>query len=187
VLTIAPEESKIQGVTVIPRIVHHDQRGSLVETMRHDDEAVAGAEFAMSYASLTLPGQMRDVDRWHIHHHQTDRFVVLVGEMVLALYDPRPNSPTRGRLEAIRMAGANDTMANHGPSTKRESKTFLVTVPIEVCHCIGNLSREPFLLQNYPTKLYDAADEGRIPFSTIPIDGLGNGPFGWDKVEVRRP
>lgn len=138
----------------------------------------------MSYVSLTVPGQMRDRDRWHIHHLQTDRFVVLMGEMVLALYDPRPNSTTRGTLETLLMKGAyGATPVVH--SDKDSVTTYMVTIPEEVYHCIGNLSVAPFLLQNYPTRLYDPADEGRVPFDTVPIDVLDKSPFAWEKVEVR--
>jgi hypothetical protein len=62
-----------------------------------------------------------------------------------------------------------------------------VTIPREVFHCIGNLHPvEPFLLQNYPTSLYNAADEGRVPFRDTPIPSLGGRPFSWDLVEVAR-
>jgi dTDP-4-dehydrorhamnose 3,5-epimerase len=152
--------------------------------MKSTEAQVRGNEFAMSYVSLTFPGQMRDRDRWHTHHHQKDRFVVLLGEMVLALYDPRPESPTRGKLETVLMKGAyGDTPALQGK--KGEVETFMVVVPEEVYHCIGNLSNEPFLLQNYPTRLYDPSDEGRVPFASLPVDCLDKSPFGWEKVEVR--
>jgi dTDP-4-dehydrorhamnose 3,5-epimerase-like enzyme len=157
-----------------------------METLRSDDTSVAGHQFAMSYTSVTVPGERRDRDRWHVHHHQEDRFVVPFGEMILALYDPRPASPTRGRVEAIRMAGA-PVRQPASPNGKRDLLTAMVTIPREVYHCIGNLHDvEPFLLQNYPTSLYNAADEGRVPFIEAPIPSLGDRPFSWDLVEVVR-
>jgi dTDP-4-dehydrorhamnose 3,5-epimerase len=159
----------------------------LVETLRRDDGAVRGDAFEMSYTSVTVPGEMRDRDRWHFHRRQEDRFVVPLGEMVLVLYDPRPESPTRGRLEAIRMAGPS-VERPHAPEGKRDSTTHLVTIPREVLHVIGNLHpREPFVLQNYPTRLFDATDEGRVAFQDVPVASLGGIPFAWERVEVRRP
>jgi dTDP-4-dehydrorhamnose 3,5-epimerase len=187
VRTIEPPEIRISGVVVLPRTLHQDPRGFLVETLRRDDSTVAGDAFEMSYTSVTVPGEMRDRDRWHFHHRQEDRFVVPLGEMILALFDRRPESPTRGRLEVIRMAGPG-VARSHAPGGKRDLLLHLVTVPREVLHAIGNLHpSDPFVLQNYPTRLYDATDEGRVPFADVPVDALGSAPFGWDRVEVRRP
>ncbi len=184
--TIEPPECRIDGAVVLPRVVHHDPRGFLVETLRHDDLPVRGDEFAMSYTSVTVPGEKRDRDRWHVHQRQVDRFVVPIGEMVLALWDARPTSPTHGLLHAIRMCGA-PIAGLASPGGRADRTTHLVTIPIGVYHCIGNLhATDPFVLQNYPTRLYDAADEGRVPFAEAPIASLGGRPFAWELVEVRR-
>ena len=137
----------------------------------------------MTYVSVTVPGEFRDRDRWHVHRIQTDRFVVPVGEMILALYDGRPDSPSRGRIEAIRMVGVPFDRLD-SPS-KAESETFLVPIPPGVYHCIGNLSRHPFVLLNSPTELYDPADEGRVPFADVRVESL-DGPFAWDRIEQQR-
>jgi dTDP-4-dehydrorhamnose 3,5-epimerase-like enzyme len=176
---ITPPQIRIEGVRTIPRILHQDPRGFLVETLRADDRIVDGSRFVMSYSSVTVPGQFRDADRWHVHKIQTDRFVVPLGEMTLALMDGRESSPTAGRLEVIRMRGA--TSSNPDPG-KREIEMHLVTIPPGVLHCIGNLSTEPFLLQNFPTEFYNPADEGRIPFTTRVVPELGRG-FDWTLVD----
>lgn len=185
--TLEPAECRIEGAVVLLRTVHLDRRGLLVETMRRDDATIRGEEFAMSYTSVTVPGQMRDRDRWHVHARQLDRFVVPLGEMILALFDARRASPSYGRVEAIRMAGASVRDPTSG-GDPRNLATHLVTIPIGVYHGIANLHpSEPFVLQNYPTRLYDAADEGRVPFVDAPIPSLGGRPFSWELVEVRRP
>ena len=176
----SPSEIRIHGIHPVPRIFHRDPRGFLIETLRVDDPAGAGSHFRMSYTSLTRPGQFRDADRWHVHEVQTDRFVVLLGEMTLALCDRRRDSPTRDRLEVVRMVGSpyGDRTVPEGGT---ETPSFLVPIPPGVLHCIGNLSTEPFVLQNFPTELYDPQDEGRVPFAEAPIPPLG-GPFSWDLV-----
>lgn len=176
VTPVDPVSARISGVVPVARTFHQDPRGFLLETLRADDDAVEGSRFRMSYASLTLPGRFRDADRWHVHKVQTDRFVVVLGEMTLALVDQRPTSPTLGRFEVLRMVGARHG-APAGPSP-REFTTYLVPIPPGVLHCIGNLGSEPFLLQNFPTELYTPTDEGRVPFSSLPIEALG-APFDW--------
>ncbi len=182
--TISPEASQISSVNIVPRTLHGDPRGFLLETLRRDDRSVEGDHFAMTYVSVTVPGEFRDRDRWHIHKVQTDRFVVAVGEMILALYDHREASPTRGRIEAIRMVGAPYDRLSR--PTKEDIATFLVSIPPGVCHCIGNLSRHPFVLVNSPTELYDPADEGRLPFVGVQVASL-EGPFDWTRVEIEPP
>ncbi len=177
VVPVAPTEIRIAGANPIVRTLHRDPRGFLLETLRADDQAVDGKRFRMSYSSLTLPGEYRDRDRWHVHRVQTDRFVVILGEMMLALWDGRPSSPSRGRLEVVRMAGG----PFRGSVEPGDAVTYLVPIPPGVHHCIGNLSTEPFLLQNFPTELYDAHDEGRVPFVDVPIGSIGR-PFSWDLV-----
>jgi dTDP-4-dehydrorhamnose 3,5-epimerase len=155
-----------------------------VETLRRDDHAVDGDRFVMAYSSVTLPGQYRDADRWHVHKVQTDRFVVPLGEMTLALLDGREDSPTFDRLELVLMRGAPPSDAGFSP--KRDLTTYLVTIPPGVLHCLGNLSSEPLLLQNYPTEFYDPSDEGRVPFNTRRISDI-SGYFEWGRVDTRTP
>lgn len=181
--TIPAEEIRIVGARPLRRPIHRDPRGFLVETLRSDDGAVDGARFAMSYVSVTVPGEYRDRDRWHVHRRQTDRFVVPMGEMLLALFDGRDGSPTAGRLEVVRLTGAPfDAPAAAG---REELATELVPIPPGVRHVIGNRSDRPFVLVNFPTELYSAEDEGRVPFSEVPVPALG-APFDWDSVAVDR-
>ena len=181
---VAPEEIGLDGIRPVLRTFHQDARGFLVETLRVDDPEELGARFQMTYSSLTRPGQFRDVDRWHVHDVQTDRFVVVLGEMILALYDQRPGSPTREQLSVVRMVGAPYS-ARDGPVVPSEFASYLVPIPPGVLHCIGNLSREPFLLQNFPTELYDPRDEGRVPFQDRTIASIGRA-FSWDLVSIAR-
>ncbi len=175
-----PTAIRIVGSRPIPRTFHQDARGFLIETMRADDREVRGSEFQMSYLSLTVPGQFRDADRWHVHRVQTDRFVVVLGEMILAMLDDRPDSPSFGRLEVVRMCGMSSSEPTH--STPLEIVTHLVAIPPGVMHCIANLGSEPFLLQNYPTELYNPGDEGRVLFATKVVRSL-DGPFSWGLVK----
>ena len=177
--TLAPVDSKIEGTNPTVRIIHQDPRGFLMETLRQDDARLGGSSFAMSYVSMTLPGKFRDADQWHVHQEQTDRFFVPLGQLILALYDARPDSTTFDRLEALQMDGAawNGTE----PSEKHDLGTSVVSIPPGVYHCLGNVSRSPSLLVNFPTRLYSPADEGRVPFAAVHPSGNGP-PFAWSRV-----
>lgn len=176
---IEPAAIRIQGSQPVVRVFHHDPRGFLVETLRSDDLRIDGARFQLAYSSLTRPGHFRDADRWHVHKVQTDRFMVALGEMILALYDDREKSTTKGILEVIRMQGE----AYDAPAPSRgETESYLVPIPPGVLHCIGNLSDHPFLLQNFPTELYNPSDEGRVPFADLPLPALGGRSFSWSTV-----
>lgn len=193
---IEARETKIDGVVVRQLTAHEDKRGSLVEIMKLDPEwsDLFSDEYplAMSYASVTMPGEMRDVDQWHHHDEnlpgggQEDRFIVFLGETILSLYDDREDSPTQGRLEVIKLEGADwETGRWQG------KQPIEILVPKGVKHCVANLSNNPCLHINFPTKLYEHAkekeyqpwNEGRTPFGEVLIKGLNNQSFSWDIVK----
>jgi dTDP-4-dehydrorhamnose 3,5-epimerase len=167
-------EVLIQGVVVRALRVNRDQRGTLVETLRGDWTDCFSEEhapFAQTYYSVTKAWVARDEDRWHVHQHQMDRFVVPLGDIVLALHDPRPHSPTRGRLNLLRLGQRNG-----------DSGQILVAIPPQIHHAFMVIGDEAALLINYPTRLFDPADEGRVPFvdaSAVTADGH---TFSWDYV-----
>ena len=180
IVPVDPTEIAIQGIRPVPRVFHRDARGFLVETLRVDDPGNLGGHFRMSYTSLTNTGQYRDADRWHVHRVQSDLFVVVLGEMTLALLDRRPDSTSRDRLAVVRMIGA-PVRATGGAEPPSEFTRYLVPIPPGVLHCIGNLSSEPFVLENFPTELYNPEDEGRVPFADLSIPSIGR-PFSWNLV-----
>jgi dTDP-4-dehydrorhamnose 3,5-epimerase len=181
---IAPAAARIPGTNATKRVIHQDPRGFLVEMLRDDDAALRGDHFAMSYTSVTVAGAFRDRDQWHFHPVQSDRFVVPLGEMTLALFDARKESPTYGHLEVIRLTGA----PFHHPNadSKQDIATEMVEVPPGVYHSLGNLTADTFVVVNFPTERYNAADEGRIPFADVIIPGRG-ATFDWGQVARRAP
>lgn len=184
IVPVEPVQAQIRGVEAVPLTIHQDRRGFLLETFRSDDTRFRELPFRMSYTSFTAPNQFRDADRWHVHKVQFDRFVVVLGEMILALYDPRKDSPTAGILEAVRLTGIPPGHPTH--EATRNVTTYLLPIPPGVLHSLGNLSDEPFLYQNFPSELYNPADEGRVPFLELAIPSMG-GPFSWERVERPSP
>ncbi|MDP8922976.1 MAG: dTDP-4-dehydrorhamnose 3,5-epimerase family protein [Chloroflexota bacterium] len=169
----------IADVVARPLTVNRDPRGILVETLKvtwsdcYDPERWP---FAQTYYSVTEPWVARDEDRWHVHEHQADRFVVPSGDVVVALYDPRPASPTHRRVNLLRLGQSNG-----------DAGQILVLIPPRVLHGFMVIGPGPALLLNYPTRLYDQADEGRVPIAESGARLADGRPFSWELVrEVER-
>jgi len=123
------------------------------------------------YYSITDPGVSRDIDRWHYHPGgQQDRFGVILGSIVVAIYDLRDNSPTKGRLNLFSMGEING-----------DDGQYLLMVPPQTLHGFVVTGSKPATLFNYPTRLYDPEQEVRIPFDEAKLpDGQ---IFSWDEVK----
>lgn len=158
-----PKEELINGVIIKKLTIHKDESGSLVETLRTDWEDVFNSQdmhFAMQYMSQTPPAVARDEDKWHVHKFQKDRFICASGRIVVAIFDPRDSSVTSGQLNLFTM----------GPED--ENEMYMVVIPEETYHGFMVISKASGYLLNFPTQLYNPADEGRID----------NTQFSWQKV-----
>lgn len=168
-------ETAIPGVVIRPLTVNRDPRGTLTELLRADWGDVFGEDlpFAQVYASVTVPGVARDEDRWHLHRQQTDRFCCLAGRIVVAIADDRANSSVRGTLLLVELAAEEQAPA-----------PAMVTVPPGTLHGLIALGGGPAMLLNFPTRLYDAADEERVAFAEAEVLLPGGEPFHWDLVRT---
>lgn len=172
-LTTADTPSRIDGAKLHGLKTHRDPRGTLTELLRTDWPDVFGEEmpFAQVYTSTTAPGVARDTDKWHLHQHQTDRFYCIRGRIVVAIADMREESSTRGNVMLVELAAADDAPAE-----------LLVTIPPRTLHGFVVTSEEPATLLNFPTRLYDAEDEGREPFEEAGVTFPDGSPFDYEAV-----
>lgn len=150
----------IEGITTKKLVRNADERGFLMELLRHDDELFE--HFGQSYVALNYPGVIR---AWHYHRKQTDYFVCVKGMIKVGLYDAREGSPTHGEVQEFFMGDNNP---------------LLLKIPPGVYHGYKTVGTEPSLLINFPTHSYDRAepDEYRVPYDSpeIPYDwGLKHG------------
>ena len=89
----------------------------------------------------------------------------------MAVYDPRENSKTRGVLNLFPMG-----------QSQSENNQFLILIPAGTYHGFLVVSQKEATLLNFPTKLYDLSDEGRVPHGEANVL-LGNKiPFSWNLV-----
>lgn len=151
-----PPTSRIEGVEIKKLTTFADERGSLTEILRRDDEIFEG--FGQCYVSVSYPGVIRG---WHYHKKQTDYFTCVVGMIKVPLYDMREDSPTFGHVNEFFIG---------------EDSRIVVKIPIGVLHGFKNVGDKPCYLLNFPTTPYDPADpdEYRIPFDSPDI------PYSWD-------
>ncbi|HEX9987660.1 MAG TPA: dTDP-4-dehydrorhamnose 3,5-epimerase family protein [Chloroflexia bacterium] len=92
---------EIEGVVAKKLVTHPDERGFFRELIRVNDPFFAEG-FAQLSHSLMHPGVVK---AWHLHKTQVDWWYVPMGVLKVALYDTRPESPTRGVLQELFMGG----------------------------------------------------------------------------------
>lgn len=164
--TVTPKgettEPLIDGVRLFPVVTHVDDRGSLVEMFdpRWDgnDEPIVSA-----YSFTVRPGRAKG---WALHKLHHDRYFNLQGEAEIVLYDVRPDSPTCGQINRIRMSDFN---------------RCLLSFPALVWHATRNLGSTEFVAMNFPTRLFDHTnpDKYRLHLDTPLIPYSFEGILGW--------
>jgi dTDP-4-dehydrorhamnose 3,5-epimerase len=166
----------IKDVAMHPYKVNEDASGVLVETIRKDwhDVYGQGREFFMQYYSETPSGVARDESVWHYHPTiQDDRFSVIKGEIVVAIGDNRGDSETKGLLNLFYINARKDP--------------YMVLIPRRTLHGFMVVSKEPAILINFPTGLYNPKEEGRIPYQDAQMKMSNGTPFSWDLVRKEFP
>ena len=96
------------------------------------------------------------ISAWHMHQGQVDHVYAVDGPLEIVLYDDRPNSLTRGRLNIIRLSRYRPEILQIAPG---------------LWHGIKNLSSAPSSFINYFDRPYchDDPDEWRLPLDTDQI------------------
>jgi dTDP-4-dehydrorhamnose 3,5-epimerase len=92
---------EIEGVVAKKLVTHPDERGFFRELIRVTDPFFEEG-FAQLSHSLMHPGVVK---AWHLHKTQVDWWYVPLGVLKVALYDTRPESPSRGVLQELFMGG----------------------------------------------------------------------------------
>ncbi|HOJ59481.1 MAG TPA: dTDP-4-dehydrorhamnose 3,5-epimerase family protein [bacterium] len=135
----------IDGVKLIHRKRHCDDRGYLVEILRADDPEFI--QFGQVYVSFLRRGVIK---AWHKHDKQTDAFFVVAGTSKIGLYDDREGSPTKGAYQTVILGD--------------EGEAALLMIPPGVWHGQMSLSEATYLV-NLPTEPYNSKhpDEIRAP------------------------
>jgi dTDP-4-dehydrorhamnose 3,5-epimerase len=140
----------IDGVVVKDLVTHTDERGFFREIIRVTDDLFEEG-FGQWSHSLMYPGTAK---AWHVHQRQTDWWYVGLGTLKVALFDTRPDSPTHGQLVQL-------FMGENYPAQ-------VIKIPPGVAHGCKAING-PAHLFYITSRIYDPADEGRIPHDSPEI------------------
>lgn len=105
------------------------------------------------------------ISAWHCHRRTADRIFVSQGLAVLALFDDRDDSPTRGVVNEFHIG---------------ELRPTLVIIPAGVWHGLHNLGSAECVYVNLPGEAYNYADPDhyRLPADTTEI------PYQWRRPQA---
>ncbi|MBI5365583.1 MAG: dTDP-4-dehydrorhamnose 3,5-epimerase family protein [Planctomycetes bacterium] len=150
----------IDGVVLKDLVTNLDDRGFFREIIRVSDECFAEG-FAQWSHSMMYPGVAK---AWHIHRKQVDWWYIAGGVVRVGLHDTRPASPTYRETMDFRLG-------DHQPGR-------VVRIPPGVAHGVKVLEGPAHLLY-ITSRIYDPADEGRIPHDdpTIGFDWTAGPPI----------
>lgn len=142
----------INGVIVTPLHQIFDERGKVMHMMRNDSSIYS--EFGEIYFSCTYPGAIK---AWHLHKEMTLNYAVIHGEIKFVLYDDRPNSPTRGKIQELFISPEN---------------YMLVTVPPMIWNGFKGMGMTDSIVANCATLPHDPDEIERLSpsDSSIPYD-----------------
>lgn len=142
----------IEGVKITPLKQILDERGKIMHMLRNDSPGFQG--FGEIYFSCVNPGAIK---AWHIHKRMTLNYAVPHGNIKFVLFDARPESPTKGRLQEVFL----------GPDNYQ-----LVTVPPMVWNGFKGIGLQTAIVANCATIPHDPDEIDRLdPFDpSIPYD-----------------
>lgn len=146
------DQSLIEGVMLIELRQINDERGAVLHMLRCD--APGFRRFGECYFSEVLPGAIK---AWKRHREQTQQLAVPIGRLRMVLYDDRPDSSTRGKLQEMEL-GRPDCYAR-------------LQIPPGIWYGFSCMSKTPALLANCADLPHDPSesevrpvDEPNIPY-----------------------
>jgi dTDP-4-dehydrorhamnose 3,5-epimerase len=144
----------IDGVIITPLEQIFDERGKVMHMMRKDSEIFSS--FGEIYFSCTYPGAIK---AWHLHTEMTLNYAVISGSIKCVLYDDRPDSKTRGRVDEYFLSPENYS---------------LITVPPLIWNGWKGIGDETSIVANCATIPHDPNEIKRKTVSDPSI------PYNWE-------
>lgn len=151
----------------MPEVVVHDlkliadSRGWLMECVRSDAPWFKG--FGQVYITLCYPGVVK---AWHRHQVHTDTFICVQGMARVAVTGDSPSA----RLEV----GVPIVWSYYAAPPQEFVIGLLnpkvLIIPPGLWHGFAAVGSESCLVLNVPDRVYDQADEERLPWDAIPFN-----------------
>ena len=152
----------IDGVVMREARTQTDARGTVCEILNpdwglHPDPLVYVYQFTI---------RPRMVKGWHIHHLHDDRIFISSGEVLVVLYDDRPESPTYQMVNEI---------------YRSEHHRSIMVIPRFVFHAHQNVGDKDALMVSMPSRPYshDDPDVWRLPVNNDYIPYTFEDKLGW--------
>ena len=92
----------IEGIKITLLQQIEDDRGKVMHMLRSDSENFK--KFGEIYFSTVHPNKVKG---WHLHSKMTLNYAVVLGKIKLVLYDDRPNSNTKGKIQEFFLSQKN--------------------------------------------------------------------------------
>ncbi len=139
------ESALIKDAQIVTFRTFGDDRGRFTETFRKAWFPQRSWENFQTNRSESKAGVLRGL---HYHFHQVDYWFVAAGKIRAALYDLRPDSPTRGMAQTLEIGHENQ---------------MGLFIPVGVAHGFVTLSDAIliYIVDNY----YDGSDEYGIAWN----------------------
>jgi dTDP-4-dehydrorhamnose 3,5-epimerase len=139
----------IEGIQVTPVALWPDDRGYFLEVIRMQQGLAADfpPDTTQVSAALSYPGTIK---AFHFHKHQTDLWVPAAGMLQVTLVDLRPGSPTFGLKNTMYVGTL---------------RPWQILIPPGVGHGYKVIGEAPAMLVYVTNRIYNPADEGRIPYN----------------------
>jgi dTDP-4-dehydrorhamnose 3,5-epimerase len=136
-------QPRIEGVKVRYQRSIEDARGEITEVYR-SSWGVDEDPLVYVYQASVRPGITKG---WVVHERQEDRLFHIMGTTHWALYDDRPDSPTRGLLNQFVFS---------------EKNRALLVIPRGVYHAVRNIGITDAIFVNMPTRPYEHGDPDKL-------------------------
>ncbi len=147
----------IDGVAIKELVRHKDERGFFEELVRSTDDFFKEGFGQLSH-SLMHPGVVK---AWHVHKTQVDWWYVAKGDLKVALFDLRENSPTYKFLNEYLLG--------------EHYNNVVLKIPPGVAHGCRTIGGESELFY-ITSKIYNPEEEGRLAHNDKKIG------YNWLKI-----
>lgn len=151
---LKPDSDKlIDGIVAQPYALWPDDRGYFLEVLRVGQGPAGYFDSATTQvsAALSYPGTIK---AFHYHIEQADFWVPAAGMLQVALVDLRPDSRTFGAKNTLYLGSL---------------RPWQLLIPPGIGHGYKVIGRDPAVLVYVTSKIYNPADEGRIPYNEAGI------------------
>ena len=144
----------IEGVRIQPFSIYPDDRGYFLEVQRLGQGLAADFPHATTQVSAAL-NFAGTIKAFHYHLEQRDCWTPARGMMQVVLADLRLESPTFGKRNTIYVG---------------QMRPWQILIPRGVAHGYKVIGSEEAMLIYMTDRLYNPADEGRIPYNDPSIN-----------------